>query len=53
MDKFVEYNKEFIEYIERQSKYKKYNKHNDIFEIFCRIAYIIGDPIQNWIILFI
>ena len=46
MDKFVEYNKEFIEYIERHQNIK-YNKHNDIFEIFCRIAYIIGDSIQN------
>ena len=53
MDKFLDYNQEFIEYIERQSKFKKYFKYNDIFKIICRITYLIGDPIQNWIILFI
>ena len=49
MDKFIQYNKEFIEYIERQSIYKKYINDKDTFEMLCRISYILGDPIKNWI----
>ena len=53
MDKFIEYDEQFIDYINRNSKYKIFIKCNQTFEMICRISFILGDPIQYWIGYFI
>lgn len=39
---------EFKEYTLRQNKFKKYFS-KDMFSTLCRITFIIGEPMTNWI----
>ena len=38
----------FNEYILRQNKFKKYI-NIDMFKTLCRVTFIIGEPMKNWI----
>jgi hypothetical protein len=40
---------EFNEYILRQKKFKKKNLTNEMFLTLCRITFILGEPMSNWI----
>ena len=41
----------FIEYVSRQKKFKK-NLSSDMFLTLCRITFLIGEPMSNWILCF-